>query len=180
MIVGYARCSTQEQNLDLQLDALKAAGCERIFTDKASGAKDNRPGLNECLKFLKTGDTLVTWKLDRVGRNLRHLVNCVLGLGDKGVGFRVLTGQGAAIDTTTAAGRMVFGIFASLAEFERELIRERVNAGIKAAKDRGVRFGRKTVITNDMIVDAKNQSARAVAAKFGVSKTALYNALNKA
>jgi len=177
MIVGYMRVSTHGQDMALQKDALEAAGCEKIFSDVMSGAKTDRPGLDECLKFLQKGDTLVAWKLDRVGRNLRHLVNVVHDLSDRGIGFRILTGQGAAIDTTTPAGKLVFGIFASLAEFERELIRERVNAGIKAAKARGVKFGHNSVITPDMIEAAKTSSVRSVAKSYGVSKSALYSAL---
>lgn len=177
MIVGYARISTDKQDMALQMDALKEAKCEKIFSDIMSGAKTERPGLDECLKFLQKGDTLVTWKLDRIGRDLQHLVVTVLGLGNRDVGFKVLTGQGASIDTTTPAGKLIFGIFASLAEFERELIRERVNAGIKAAKARGVKFGHDTVITPEMIEATKGQSVRAVAKQYGVSKTALYRAL---
>lgn len=177
MIVGYMRCSTDKQDMALQEDALKEAGCDKIFSDVMSGAKTERPGLTECLKFLQKGDTLVVWKLDRVGRNLRHLVNVVHDLNDNGVGFKVLTGQGAAIDTTTAPGKLVFAIFAGLAEFERELIRERVNAGIKAAKARGVRFGAKRKLTPDIIEAARSGSVRAVARQYGVSKSALYSAL---
>jgi DNA invertase Pin-like site-specific DNA recombinase len=174
------RCSTDRQDMALQEDALKEAGCDKIFSDVMSGAKTERPGLTECLKFLQKGDTLVTWKLDRVGRNLRHLVNVVHDLNDRGVGFKVLTGQGASIDTTTPAGKLIFGIFASLAEFERELIRERVNAGIKAAKARGVKFGRDTIITSEMIEATKGRSVRAVAKQYGVSKSALYQGAKRA
>ena len=180
MIVGYMRVSTSGQDLALQEDALKEAKCERIFSDVMSGSKTERPGLDECLKFLKKGDVLVTWKLDRLGRDLQHLVNTVLGLGHRDVGFRVLTGQGAAIDTTTPAGKLVFGIFAAMADFERSLIRERVNAGIKAAKARGVKFGRDTIITPEMIEATKGQSVRAVAKQYGVSKSALYQGAKRA
>jgi DNA invertase Pin-like site-specific DNA recombinase len=133
------------QVLDLQRDALVAAGvAERnIYSDTASGKSDDRPGLDGCLKALRTGDTLAVWKLDRLGRNLRHLVNVVDDLSARGIGLRVLAGQGAAIDTTTAAGKLVFGIFAALAEFERELIRERTLAGLAAARARGRNGGRK-------------------------------------
>lgn len=175
MIVGYMRVSTNSQDMALQKDALEAAGCEKIFSDIMSGAKTDRPGLDECLKFLQKGDTLVCWKIDRIGRNLRHLVNTVHDLNDRGVWFKVITG--APIDTTTPSGKLVFGIFASLAEFERELIRERVNAGIKAAKARGVKFGHNSVITPDMIEAAKTSSVRSVAKSYGVSKSALYSAL---
>lgn len=182
MIIGYARVSTDRQELDLQIDALKAAGCKKIFSDVASGAKTDRPELDKCLKFLKKGDSLVIWKLDRLGRSLRHLVNVVHNLNDKGVAFRVLTGQGAAIDTTTAPGRLVFGIFASLAEFERELIRERVNAGIAAAKARGVKFGPPVKITPELLekVEKEREAGESVtnlAKKYNVSRSALYGAL---
>jgi DNA invertase Pin-like site-specific DNA recombinase len=137
------------QVLDLQHDALIAAGVveRNIYSDTASGKKDERPGLDACLKAVRTGDTLLVWKLDRLGRNLRHLVNVVHDLNARGIGLRVLTGQGAAIDTTTAAGKLVFGIFAALAEFERELIRERTIAGLAAARARGGNGGRKPKMT---------------------------------
>ncbi|PTE18374.1 transposon DNA-invertase, partial [Cereibacter changlensis JA139] len=127
MLIGYARVSKADgsQSLDLQRDALAAADVvgERIYEDRASGVRDERPGLEACLRALRPGDVLVVWKLDRLGRTLTHLVNLVRDLSDRGVGLRVLTGQGAEIDTTTPAGRMIFGIFATLAEFERDLIR---------------------------------------------------------
>src|SRR5271169_515054 len=132
------------QVLDLQRDALIAAGVERshLYEDQASGKKDDRPGLEACLKALREGDTLIVWKLDRLGRNLRHLVNTIHDLMECGICFRVLTGQGANIDTTTASGRLVFGIFAALAECERELIRERTIAGLSSARARGRNGGR--------------------------------------
>jgi DNA invertase Pin-like site-specific DNA recombinase len=141
------------QVLDLQKDALIAAGVpeRNIYSDTASAKKDDRPGLDACLKAVRTGDTLVIWKLDRLGRNLRHLVNVVHDLNARGIGLRVLTGQGAAIDTTTAAGKLVFGIFAALAEFERELIRERTIAGLAAARARGRNGGRKPKMTPDKL-----------------------------
>jgi DNA invertase Pin-like site-specific DNA recombinase len=150
-LVGYMRVSKADgsQVLDLQRDALIAAGvAERnIYSDTVSGKNDDRPGLDACLKAVRTGDTVVVWKLDRLGRNLRHLVNVVHDLNARGIGLRVLTGQGAAIDTTTAAGKLVFGIFAALAEFERELIRERTIAGLAAARARGRNGGRKPKMT---------------------------------
>jgi DNA invertase Pin-like site-specific DNA recombinase len=150
-LVGYMRVSKADgsQVLDLQRDALIAAGIpeRNLYSDTASGKMDDRPGLDACLKALRSGDTLVVWKLDRLGRNLRHLVNVVHDLNARGVGLRVLTGQGAAIDTTTAAGKLVFGIFAALAEFERELIRERTIAGLAAARARGRKGGRKLKMT---------------------------------
>jgi len=145
MLVGYMRVSKADgsQTLDLQRDALLTAGVEpdRLYEDLASGQRDDRPGLTACLKALREDDTLVVWKLDRLGRNLHHLVNTVHDLTARGVGLRVLTGQGAAIDTTTAAGKLVFGIFA-LAEFERELISERTVAGLASARARGRTGGR--------------------------------------
>ena len=146
MLIGYMRVSKTDgsQTTDLQRDALISAGVnsEQIYEDLASGKKDDRPGLANCLKALREGDTLLVWKLDRLGRNLRHLVNTVHELTSRGIGLRVLTGQGAAIDTTTAAGKLVFGIFAALAEFERELISERTVAGLAAARARGRKGGR--------------------------------------
>ncbi len=139
MLVGYARVSTTEQNLDLQTDALQAAGCARLFTDTASGAKVDRPGLTTALAECRSGDTLVVWKLDRMGRSLPHLVETVRDLGDRRVGFKSLQEN---IDTMTSGGRLIFHIFASLAEFERDLIRERTNAGLSAARARGRKGGR--------------------------------------
>jgi DNA invertase Pin-like site-specific DNA recombinase len=142
MLIGYARVSTLEQSLDLQTDALDRAGCEKLFTDKAGGARAERPGLDQALAHLRKGDTLVVWKLDRLGRDLRHLVNTVHDLAARGIGFKVLTGHGASIDTTSPSGKLVFGIFAALAEFERELIIERTKAGMAAARARGRSGGR--------------------------------------
>lgn len=145
MLIGYARVSKADgsQTTDLQRDALLAAGVdpEQIYEDQASGKQDDRPQLAVCLKALRSGDTLIVWKLDRLGRDLRHLVNVVHDLTDRGVGLKVLTGQGAAIDTTTASGKLVFGIFAALAEFERELISERTKAGLASARARGRKGG---------------------------------------
>lgn len=146
MLVGYVRVSKADgsQTTDLQRDAMLAAGVdpERIYEDHASGAKDDRPQLAACLKGLREGDTLVVWKLDRLGRNLRHLVTIVDDLTDRDIGLKVLTGQGAAIDTTTAAGKLVFGIFAALSEYERALISERTVAGLASARARGRKGGR--------------------------------------
>ena len=146
MLIGYARVSKADgsQTTDLQRDALLAAGIdpEQIYEDQASGKQDDRPQLAACLNALRSGDTLIVWKLDRLGRDLRHLVNVVHDLTDRGVGLKVLTGQGAAIDTTTASGKLVFGIFAALAEFERELISERTKAGLASARARGRKGGR--------------------------------------
>ena len=138
MKLGYARISKADgsQTLDLQMDALAAAGVapEHLYQDEASGKRDGRPGLDACLKALREGDTLYIWKLDRLGRDLKHLVTTVRGLADRGVGLSVLTGQGANIDTTTSSGKLIFGIFAALAEFEGDLIRERTMAGLAAAR----------------------------------------------
>lgn len=146
MLVGYMRVSKADgsQTTDLQRDALLAAGigAESLYEDRASGKKDDRPQLAACLKALRHGDTLMVWKLDRLGRDLRHLVNIVHDLTERGIGLKVHTGQGAAIDTTTASGKLVFGIFAALAEFERELISERTLAGLASARARGRNGGR--------------------------------------
>ena len=155
MLIGYARVSKTDgsQSLDLQRDALRAEGIDAVnlYHDFASGGRDDRPGLDSCLRALRKGDVLVAWKLDRLGRNLAHLVNTVQDLSARGVGLRVLAGQGAQIDTTTAAGRLVFGIFAALAEFERELIRERTVAGLKAARARGRKGGRKFALSKAQV-----------------------------
>lgn len=146
MLVGYMRVSKADgsQTTDLQRDALLAAGicADSLYEDRASGKKEDRPQLAACLKALRHEDTLVVWKLDRLGRDLRHLVNIVHDLTERGIGLKVLTGQGAAIDTTTASGKLVFGIFAALAEFERELISERTLAGLASARARGRNGGR--------------------------------------
>jgi DNA invertase Pin-like site-specific DNA recombinase len=149
-LIGYMRVSKADsQVLDLQRDALTAAGISErhLYSDTASGKQDDRPGLAACLQALREGDTLVVWKLDRLGRSLRHLVNVVHDLTSRGIGLKVLTGQGAAIDTTTPAGKLIFGIFASLAEFERDLISERTRAGIASARARGRKGGRRPKMT---------------------------------
>lgn len=151
MHLGYARVSKADgsQSVDLQRDALVAAGVSErhIYEDLASGKKDDRPGLEACMKAMRKGDTLFVWKLDRLGRSLTHLVNLIDDLEKRGIGLRVLTGQGANIDTTTASGKLIFGIFAALAEFERELISERTRAGLAAARARGRRGGRRHTMT---------------------------------
>ena len=139
MLIGYARISTHEQRLDLQQDALREVGCEQVFSDTASGAKSARPGLTAALEACRTGDVLVVWKLDRLGRSLAHLVETVQALAGRGIGFRSLQEQ---LDTTTSGGRLIFHIFASLAEFERDIIRERTHAGLAAARARGRKGGR--------------------------------------
>lgn len=151
MLVGYMRVSKADgsQATDLQRDALVAAGVDpaHLYEDHASGRREDRPGLAACLKALRARDTLVVWKLDRLGRDLRHLINTVHDLTGRGIGLKVMTGHGAAIDTTTAAGKLVFGIFAALAEFERELIAERTIAGLASARARGRRGGRPYTMT---------------------------------
>lgn len=139
MLIGYARVSTLEQTLDLQKDALEKAGCSQIFTDTISGAKTERKGLDQALKFLREGDTLVVWKLDRLGRSLNHLIEIITMLESKKIGFKSLT---ESIDTTTPGGKLIFHIFGALAQFERDLIRERTNAGLQAARARGKKGGR--------------------------------------
>ena len=172
MLIGYARISKVDgsQSLDLQRDALAEAGVEpaSLYEDEVSGKKSDRPGLDACLKALREGDILVVWKLDRLGRDLKHLVNTVQDLSDRGIGLRVLAGQGAEIDTTTPTGKLIFGIFASLAEFERELIRERTMAGLAAARARGRKGGRKFALTK-----AQVRLAQAAMAKRDTSVTEL-------
>jgi DNA invertase Pin-like site-specific DNA recombinase len=140
MLVGYARVSTQDQTLDLQKDALEKAGCRKLFTDTASGAKAERKGLEEALAYVREGDTLVVWRLDRLGRSLNHLIETVADLDGRKVGFRSLR---ESIDTTTSGGKLVFHIFGALAEFERDIIRERTQAGLQAARARGRLGGRR-------------------------------------
>jgi len=189
MLIGYMRVSKSDgtQTLDLQHDALLAAGVtpERLYTDRASGRQDDRPGLATCLQALQPGDTLVVWKLDRLGRNLTHLISVVDDLQQRQVGFKVLAGAGVQIDTTTANGRLVFGIFAALAEFEAELIRERTRAGLAAARARGRRGGRPRKITKAVLrmamaaLSDQTTSARAVARRLGVPTTTLYMYVNR-
>lgn len=151
MLIGYARVSKADgsQSVDLQLDELIAAGVgkKQIYVDHASGKTDDRPGLESCLKALRKGDTLLVWKLDRLGRNLTHLVSLIDEFHARGVALKVLKGQGASIDTTTAEGKLVFGIFAALADYERALISERTRAGLNAARARGRRGGRRHLMT---------------------------------
>jgi len=153
MLIGYARVSTLDQNLDLQKDALKKAGCEKIYTEKISGAKADRVQLQNALEFMRKGDTLVVWKLDRLGRSLKQLVETINLLHERGIGFCSLQEN---IDTTTSAGKLVFHIFAALAEFERDVIRERTRAGLQAARARGRKGGRKRAMDDKKINMAKN------------------------
>lgn len=156
MLVGYARVSTQDQKPELQLDALKGAGCEKVFVEKASGAQRERPELKAALDYMRDGDTLVVWKLDRLARSMKQLIETVEGLEEVGVGFRSLT---EAIDTTTAGGKLVFHVFGALAEFERSIIRERTRAGLDAARARGRKGGRPPKLK-----DADLKAARAMLA----------------
>jgi len=146
MLIGYARVSTQDQTLDLQTDALARAGCEQLFTDTMSGSTSERPGLQEAMNYLRAGDTLVVWRLDRLGRTLKQLLATVTDLSDRGIGFKSLQEN---MDTTTSGGNLIFHIFGALAEFEREVIRERTNAGLQAARARGRFGGRPTLQSLD-------------------------------
>ncbi len=184
MWVGYMRVSKADgsQVTDLQRDALRAAGVEvqHLYEDAASGKREDRPGLAACLKALRDGDTLVVWKLDRLGRDLRHLVNTVHDLNERGIGFKVLAGQGANIDTTTSNGKLVFGFFASLAQFERELIVERTRAGMAAARARGRSGGRPYKMTTAKLrlaMAAMGQPetlVNALCAELGITRQTLY------
>jgi DNA invertase Pin-like site-specific DNA recombinase len=183
-LIGYARVSTDDQNLALQLDALRAAGCEVIHEDKASGVLTGRKGLAEALKGCAAGDVLVVWKLDRLARSLHDLVVIAAGLKGRDVGLKILTGEGAAVDTTRPQGRMVFGILAVMAEFEREMISERTVAGMQAAKRRGRHIGRPPKLTphkidhaRQLIAEGKETQAGA-AALLGVGVATLRRALN--
>ena len=188
MQIGYMRVSKADgsQATDLQCDALIAAGVDpaHFYEDQASGKREDRPGLANCLKALRPGDTLVVWKLDRLGRDLRHLINTVHDLTGRGIGLKVLTGHGAAIDTTTAAGKLVFGIFAALAEFERELIAERTQAGLAAARARGRMGGRPRKMDKATLAMAmaamsdRNAIAADVARRLGMTTTTLYMYVN--
>lgn len=177
--VGYARVSTDGQDTALQLDALRKAKCKPIHEDKASGAKADRPGLAKALDELKGGDTLVVWKLDRLGRSMKHLIEIVNGLEARGVAFRTITEK---IDSKTPQGVLFFHLFGALAQFERDLIRERTRAGLDAAAARGRRGGRHAVVTPDKLAKAKRHLAdglnvREAAGRVKVGKTALYAAL---
>lgn len=177
MLVGYARVSTQDQNPAMQLDALKAANCERVFVEKASGALRERPELKAALAYLRAGDTLVVWKLDRLARTLKQLVETVEGLAARDIGLRSLT---EAIDTTTAGGRLIFHVFCALAEFERSVIRERTKAGLDAARTRGRHGGRPLALDPKALTAAKalladpDITVEDVAKRLNVAASTLY------
>ena len=178
MLVGYARVSTDDQNLALQQDALKKAGCEKIFCDKMSGTKSTRPGLQETLDYLRDNqDTLVVWRLDRLGRSLKNLIEIMILLEERTVGFRSLQ---EAIDTTTSGGRLIFHIFGALAEFERNLIRERTKAGLEAARARGRMGGRPKSLDENKVqlayklYNEKQHSIKEICKMLGISKSTLY------
>jgi DNA invertase Pin-like site-specific DNA recombinase len=181
MLIGYARVSTHDQTLNLQQDALQKAGCTKIFTDTASGAKTERKGLEEALNFVRRGDTLVVWRLDRLGRSLPHLISTMTDLEERGIGFKSLTEN---IDTTTSGGKLIFHIFGALAEFERNLIRERTLAGLAAARARGRKGGRPKVLTPEqrriaqaLYDDPKNPIAD-ICRTFKISRFTLYRNIN--
>jgi DNA invertase Pin-like site-specific DNA recombinase len=183
--IGYARVSTQEQDLQLQLDALKKEGCtkEHIYTDKISGSKKERPGLDECLSELKEGDVLLVWRLDRLGRSMPHLVGLIEELRSRGVAFRSICD--GAIDTTTASGELIFNIFSSLAQFEKRLIQERTRAGLVAARARGRLGGRKRMDLNDPRIKMaqsmhknKEVSIQSICKTLKISRSSFYRYLN--
>jgi DNA invertase Pin-like site-specific DNA recombinase len=180
MLVGYARVSTVDQSLDLQRDGLTGAGCERVFTDIASGIKDERVGLAETLAFLRPGDTLVVWKLDRLGRSLKHLIETVTALQAKKIGFRSLR---ESIDTTTSGGKLIFHVFGALAEFERDLIGERTRAGLQAARARGRQGGRPRALDEKRMALARSlhkdpsNKVEDICRTLGISRATFYRHL---
>jgi DNA invertase Pin-like site-specific DNA recombinase len=177
--IGYARVSTVDQDTALQLDAVAVAGCVKVFQDHASGARADRAGLRQALEYVRNGDVLIVWKLDRLGRSLRHLIETAAMLEKRGVGFRSIT---EAIDTTTPGGRLVFHLFGALGQFERDLIQERTRAGLAAAAARGRKGGRKPVVVPETLerargMVAKGLTVREAAVRLKIGKTALYEAL---
>jgi DNA invertase Pin-like site-specific DNA recombinase len=181
MKIGYARVSTDDQNLSLQLDALAAAGCEKVFQDHVSGAAEKRPGLDAALAALQPGDVLTVWRLDRLGRSMRHLVSTVADFAERGIGFQSIT---EAMDTTTAGGELLFHVMGALAQFERRLNAERSRAGIEAARRRGKHLGRPADLTPEKIrharqmIDSGQQSVTGMAKIIGVHRVTLHRALN--
>lgn len=185
MLIGYARVSTQDQILNLQLDALNQIGCERIFTDTISGSLQERKGLAEALSFVRLGDSLVVWRLDRLGRSLKHLIETIGQLHARGIGFKSLT---ESIDTTTSSGKLVFHVFGALAEFERDLIRERTKAGLQAARARGRVGGRpraealnqpKKVALAQALYRDKSNTLQDICSALHVSRATLYRYLHR-
>ncbi len=182
MIIGYARVSTQDQNSELQVDALEKAGCDQVFQEKFSGTLKERPELSQCLRTLRRGDVLVVWKLDRLARSLKDLVEIVQDLHGREIGFKSLT---ESIDTTSSGGRLVFHIFGALAEFEHELIRERTKAGLQAARARGRKGGRKPAMSDSDVKKAvamladRNITKKEVAEHFRVARTTLNASLQR-
>ena len=180
MIIGYARVSTEDQNLDLQFDALKKAECEKIFQDKISGMKENRDGLSQALEIVRSGDTLVVWKLDRLGRSLQHLISVINNLKKKGIYFRSIQ---ESLDTSSSTGKLIFHIFGALAEFERDIIRERTMAGLAAARARGRVGGRPKIMDKGKVKLARTlvaddtRSIGEICEILGVSKATLYRYL---
>jgi DNA invertase Pin-like site-specific DNA recombinase len=183
VLIGYARVSTDDQNLALQRDALAAAGCEKIYEDKTSGAKAERPGLALALEVARAGDTLIVWRLDRLGRSLKDLIALAEGLDKRGVGLKSLK---EALDTTSSGGRLIFHMFAALAEFERDLVRERTQAGLTAARARGRLGGRPKRLTPEkrrlvvQLYRAKEHSIAEICRLMGISKPTLYSYLAEA
>src|SRR5512144_220536 len=177
MFVGYARVSTQDQTLDLQKDALEKIGCTRIFTDTASGAKAERKGLEDALNYVREGDILVMWRLDWLGRSLKHLIETITELNKRGIGFKSIQEN---IDTTTSGGKLVFHIFGALAEFERDIIKERTQAGLQAARARGRRGGRPKSLTPkkaqmaQALYQDKNNSVDEICRTLHISRATLY------
>ena len=180
MFIGYARVSTDDQSLDLQADALKKAGCEKIFFETASGARTERIQLKEALDYIRSGDTLVVWRLDRLGRSLRHLIEVINSLEERGIGFRSVQ---EGFDTSTNGGKLIFHMFGALAEFERNLIRERTMAGLAAARARGRKGGRRPKLNPDQVTMAKtlmadrNNNPNEIAKMLGISRSTLYRVI---
>jgi len=183
MLIGYARISTDDQNLNLQRDALNHAECEQIFEDQLSGAKAERPGLQQALQYARTDDTIVVWRLDRLSRSLKDLIEMVTLLESKGIGLRSLQ---EAIDTSSSSGKLIFHIFGALAEFERNLIRERTQAGLQAARARGRKGGRPKSLNKDKqalavkLYDEKKHTVDQICEMMGVSKPTLYKYIDAA
>jgi len=182
MLIGYARVSTADQTLALQQDALQKAGCSKIFTDTAGGANPERRGLEEALEYLREGDTLVVWRLDRLGRSLKHLIETITKLQERNIGFKSLTEN---IDTTTSGGKLIFHIFGALAEFERDIIRERTKAGLQAARARGRLGGRPKALNEkkaaaQQLYDDKRHTIADICKTLNVSRATLYRYIKTA